>query len=120
VILADTSVWIDHLRNGNADLTALLDINQVLAHPHVTGELALGNLRRRDLVLGSLDALPQCEVATDEEVRAMIESRALHGKGIGYVDAGLLAGVLLTTSAKLWTLDRRLAAVAVELRIARA
>jgi predicted nucleic acid-binding protein len=117
VILADSSVWIDHLRSGNDNLTALLEGNQVLGHPHVTGELALGNLRRRDLVLGSLDALPQCEVATDQEVRAMIESRALHGKGIGNVDASLLAGVLLTTSAKLWTLDKRLAAVAAELAI---
>ncbi len=119
MILADTSVWIDHLRQGSDELAALLEANEILGHPHVTGELAMGNLRQRDLVLGSLEALPRCEVATDGEVLKLIDARMLHGKGIGYVDAHLLAGALLTPSARLWTLDKRLAAVAAELQVAK-
>jgi predicted nucleic acid-binding protein len=65
VILVDTSVWIDHLRAGDATLVGLLDAAEVLGHPFVLGELALGGLRQRELVLTALGDLPQASVATD-------------------------------------------------------
>lgn len=118
MILVDTSVWIDHLRAGDAALAALLEANRVLAHPFVIGEIGLGSLRQRDLVLGALRDLPRAVVATDDEVDRMIGDQALHGLGIGYVDAHLLAATRLTPGSALWTRDRRLLAVADRLGLA--
>jgi predicted nucleic acid-binding protein len=118
VILVDTSIWVDHLRASNRQLAALLEAGQVLAHPFVTGELALGRLRQRDLVLNALSDLPQAKVATDEEVRHFIDQHALFGVGIGYVDAHLLAAIRLTATAALWTRDKRLQVVADRLELA--
>lgn len=115
MILVDTSIWVDHLRAGNRQLVALLEARQVLAHPFVTGEIALGRLRQRDLVLSALSDLPQATVATIEEVRHFIDRHALSGAGIGYVDAHLLAAVRLSAAAALWTSDKRLRAVANQL-----
>jgi hypothetical protein len=112
VILVDTSVWVHHLRAGDKVLTGLLDRGRVLAHPFVIGELALGNLRRRDLILGNLQDLPHATVATQEEVLKLIDEQSLHGIGVGYVDAHLLASVRLTVDAALWTHDKRLRAAA--------
>ena len=112
MILVDTSVWIDHLRAGSPELVGLLQDDQVLAHPWVTGELALGNLSGRRDILGLLRNLPQATVATDVEVLALIDNQHLFGLGIGYVDAHLLAATMLTSDARLWTRDKRLAAVA--------
>jgi len=120
VILVDTSVWVDHLRTGDRVLGQLLDSGGVLGHRFVTGELALGNLRERDLVLNALRELPQATVASDDEVLHFIDRQALFGLGIGYVDAHLLAAVLLTLGAKLWTRDRRLQAAATQLGLATA
>ena len=108
MILVDTSVWIDHLRDNDPTLFAFLRRRQVLAHPFVIGELALGSLRQRDVILGSLRGLPRALIATDEEVQAYIDKHALFGLGIGYVDAHLLAATSLTLGAALWTRDRRL------------
>ena len=118
MILADTSVWIDHLRTGDKALAALLDAGMVLAHPFVIGELALGNLRQREIVLQALAELPQSNVAMDAEVLHFIERHALSGRGIGYIDAHLLAAVKLTAGAKLLTNDKRLHGVAVQLGLA--
>jgi predicted nucleic acid-binding protein len=112
MILVDTSVWIDHLRQGEPRLAENLNAGRVRVHPFVIGELALGSLRQRDVVLGALKNLPPVEVATDEEVFAFIEGDALFGLGIGFVDAHLLAAVKLTPGVRLWTRDRRLATVA--------
>lgn len=120
MILVDTSVWIDHLRVGDPDLVDLLADRVVLGHPHVIGELAVGSLRDRTLVISRLRALPRSAVATDDEVVALVERRALHGRGLGWVDAHLLAGTLLTPDARLWARDRRLRAAADELGIAAA
>ena len=95
MILVDTSVWIDHLRIGDPQLTALLQEAQVLAYPWVIGELALGQLSRRSEVLPLLSNLPQAKVATEAEVMTLVETRRLFGLGIGYVDAHLLAATLL-------------------------
>jgi predicted nucleic acid-binding protein len=118
MILVDTSVWIDHLRSGDALLAALLDRGQVLAHPFVIGELALGSLRQRDVVLEALQDLPQATVATDAEVRHFIAGHALFGLGIGYVDVHLMAAVQLTPGTSLWTRDKRLHAAAEKLGLA--
>ncbi len=112
MILVDASVWIDHLRIGDPQLTTFLNDSHVLAHPWVTGELALGQLARRSEILGLLRNLPQARVATDTEVLDLVEKRRLFGLGIGYVDAHLLAATMLTTDARLWTRDKRLAVVA--------
>lgn len=118
MILADTSVWIDHLRAHDETLAALLDKGRILAHPFVIGELALGHLRQREIILGALLDLPQAIVATDAETFHFIGAHALHGRGIGYLDAHLLAAVRLTQGAKLWTHDRRLHDVAEALGVA--
>ncbi len=118
MILVDTSVWVDHLCTGNRLLSTLLDAGQVLAHPLVIGELALGNLRQRRVVLAALSDLPQATVAGDSEVLTFIERRALFGRGIGYVDAHLLAATQLTAGAELWTNDARLHRVAVQFSLA--
>jgi predicted nucleic acid-binding protein len=117
VILVDTSVWVDHLRAGEPALVHLLDHGLVLAHPWVTGELALGHLSQRQDILGLLTGLPSAEIATDAEVLGLIEAEQLYGLGIGYVDAQLLAATRLTADARLWTADKRLAVVARRLRL---
>ncbi|MCY4556898.1 MAG: type II toxin-antitoxin system VapC family toxin [Chloroflexi bacterium] len=106
--LVDTSVWVNHLRCNDAVLGALLEDNQVLMHPMVVGELACGNLPDRKYVLDLLKELPQILVADHDEVLFFIEQNRLMGRGVGYVDAHLLAAVSLHGSARLWTTDRRL------------
>jgi predicted nucleic acid-binding protein len=118
VILVDTSVWIEHLRFGSAMLTELLDHGEVIGHPFVLGELALGNLRQRDSFLSGLRDLPQAVVAEDQEVLSLIDRQALFGHGIGYIDAHLLAAARLTAETKLWTRDRRLLVIATQLGLA--
>jgi len=118
MILVDSSVWIDHLRTGDQRLFDLLAAEEVLGHPFITGEIALGHLSHRDDVLNDLRDLPQAEVASEEEVLSLIDRQSLFGRGIGYVDAHLLAAVRLTADAKLWTRDRRFQTVAAELGLA--
>jgi predicted nucleic acid-binding protein len=118
VILVDTSVWVDHLRAVDDALAEMLDAGRVLAHPFVTGELALSDLRHRQTVIEALEGLPAANVATHGEVMEFIEGAALFGCGVGYVDVHLLAAVRLTPDARLWTRDRRLAALAAELGVA--
>ena len=102
MILVDTSVWIDHLRAKDDGLTRLLTLGQVLVHPFVVGEIALGNLANRDVVLSALGRLAQAQVATDQEVQHLITANQLFGTGIGYIDAHLLASARLSTGALLW------------------
>ena len=111
MILVDTSVWVDHLRSGLPLLANLLQEGEVLIHPWVIGEIACGNLRNRNQVLELLQGLPAAVVASDSEVLLLIERSNLMGRGIGYVDAHLLAAAKLSRSG-LWTQDRRLAALA--------
>ena len=108
MILADTSVWIDHLRGNNNLLMPLLEANRIVLHPMIIGELACGNLRNRKEVLTLLQQLPTINNANHEEVLYGMEQHGWMGKGIGWVDAHLLASVLLTPNTTLWSQDRRL------------
>jgi predicted nucleic acid-binding protein len=117
VILVDTSVWIDHLRAGSLQLSALLERNAVLMHPYVRGELACGNLVRRSETLALLADLPGAREAHHDEVLHFIEHHRLMGRGLGYVDAHLLAATALNAPAKLWTLDRSLKSAAAALEL---
>ena len=118
MILVDTSVWINHLRNNDPLLIRLLTENSVLSHPFVRGELALGNLRQREAILAALDNLPQAPIAFTDEVNVFIEQHALYGLGIGLIDAHLLASTRLSGNARLWTQDKRLLAAALQLNLA--
>lgn len=120
MILVDTGVWIDHFREGDPLLAALLDRGGALGHPWVSGELALGHLRGRGEILRLLGHLPQATVATAPELLGFIERHELFGLGIGYVDAQLLAATMLTDEAELWTRDRSLRAAAERLGAAAA
>ena len=115
MILVDTSIWIDHLRSGDATLAQLLGTSAVMTHPWVTGELALGNMGNRDEVIALMEGLPQATVAGDDEVLRLVGQETLYGAGIGYVDAQLLAATRLTRDATLWTRDKRLATIAARL-----
>jgi predicted nucleic acid-binding protein len=112
-MLADTSVWVDHLRRRNVALVELLEQARVWTHEFVIGELACGNLAQRGKLLTSLAALPRVPVVAHEEVLAFVDARRLMGRGLGWIDMHLLAAA---TVAKIpfWTSDRRLAAVATE------
>ena len=118
MILVDTSIWIDHLRSGDGRLIDLLDNSQVLAHPFVIGELACGNLRKRDEVLRLLNDLPQAPVASQEEALYFIERNKLMGQGVGYIDIHLLASVALADTALIWTRGQRLQMIARKLKLA--
>ncbi len=111
MILVDTSVWIDHLRQGNDRLAALLETGAVVCHPFVVGEIACGSLRNRREVLELLGRLPTASVATHHEVMEFIEAHRLIGLGLGYIDFHLLVAALLDRTA-FWTLDKRLAQAA--------
>ena len=112
MILVDTSVWVDHLRRGDARLVRLLEQSLVVMHPFVVGEIACGSLHDREAILELLQDLPTVAVAEGSEVLGFIERHVLHGEGIGYVDIHLLASVALTERARIWTRDKKLQRVA--------
>ena len=118
MIVVDSSVWIDHLRVRNERLVARLEGAEVLGHPWILGELALGNLTSRAEFLAAMSRLPQATLASAEEILTAIDSLGLSGLGLGYVDVQLLASTRLTSGARLWTRDRRLRATAENLAIA--
>jgi predicted nucleic acid-binding protein len=117
LILADTSVWIDHLRSGNKEMRKHLDQGQIVIHPFVIAELALGSLKTRTRTLALLDLLPQVRVAQLSELRLMIEARRLYNLGIGLTHAHLIASVFIDAPTLLWTKDKRLRKVAEHLGV---
>ena len=117
-VLVDTSVWVDHFRQRNAPLVALLAQDVVLMHPLVLGELACGTPPSRAQTLADLQRLQATQQATVREVIVLVERERLFGLGCGLVDLSLLASALMTPGATLWTLDRRLAALAERFGIA--
>ena len=117
MILADTSVWIMHFRQGEPHLAQALVDSKVLMHPFVLGEIACGNLRARFQTLDKLGRLPSPVTATHDEVLTLLEQHRLFGRGLGWVDAHLLASARLT-GCRLWTLDSPLRDAATTLRVA--
>jgi predicted nucleic acid-binding protein len=117
VILADSTMWIDFFRGRNIEMQRLLENEKIVMHPLVAAELALGSLKDRRKTLVYLDRLPHLRVAHLGDVRSMIEARSLYSKGIGLVDAHLIASCLITSGTLLWTRDARLASVAESLGI---
>ncbi len=117
MILADTSVWVQHFRRGVPDLATALRNGQISIHPVVLGELASGNLAKRAQTLAALRSLPRTKTGTTEECLDFIETHALHGRGVGWNDLQLLVAARLS-GHPLWSLDARLAAAAVELGVA--
>jgi len=116
MVLVDTSVWVSHLRAGNAELANLLNDGRVLCHPLIVGELACGNLKDRAVILSHLQLLPMSIEAEHDEVLSFIENNRLMGKGMGYVDVHLIASAVLT-GVPIWTLDKKLTQAADSLYI---
>ena len=116
MVLVDTSVWIAHLRQRQPALGVLLCDALVFMHPFVTGELACGNLSKRAAILNDLATLRAPTVASDAEVMHLVEDRRLWGRGLGWIDAHLLASALIS-HCRLWTFDKRLGAAASELGV---
>ena len=118
MILADTSIWIDHLRQGEPLLTDQLSRGQVLMHGMVLGELAMGNFKNRQLLLKRWGALPFIQSAMDAQILQFLETYQLMGRGIGWVDLHLVAAVSLSGNAQLWIRDKRLKTIAETLNLA--
>jgi hypothetical protein len=116
MILADTSIWIQHFRSANTELSDLLARGRVSIHQFIIGELACGNLPERKDTLQYFSHLPMASSCLDREVMHLIETRKLAGKGIGYVDAHLLSSAIVNHH-KLWTSDKLLQELANELRV---
>lgn len=115
-ILVDTNIWTRHFKRENTDLSTLLDANRVVTHPYVIAELSLGGLRDRKMTLASLESLPEVPVAELHEVRQLIEVQKLFTQGIGFVDAHLLASLVIAeVPTWLWTDDDALRRVAAKL-----
>ena len=117
MVLAGSSVWIDHVRGTLDGLDEMLDARSIVMHDHVLGELALGSLRDRTETLWNLGNLPRAPLATDAEVMVFIESRRIFARGIGYSDAHLLASAMLGKPVTIWTKDTKLALVAAVLGV---
>jgi predicted nucleic acid-binding protein len=115
-VLVDTSLWVTHLQKGHSKLQILLHEGEVATHPMIIGELACGNIRNRAEILALLRMLPMSHVAEHAEVLHFIEHHGLMGKGLGYIDAHLLASCALS-SHLLWTTDKALGDAARQLSI---
>ena len=105
MILADTSIWVDHFRRRNPEMEEHLNRGQIVMHPFIVAEIALGSMSDRRRKLGALESLLEVKVAQLSEVRHMIEAHALYSKGIGLTDAHLIASCLMTPGTQLWTRD---------------
>ena len=115
MILVDTSVWIDHLRSPDRELQKLLQNDEVVTHPFVRLELALGSIATREMVLADLALLPQAPIAATGELFSLVELRRLYRRGIGITDLHLICSALFDKSISIWTRDRRLGDIADEL-----
>ncbi len=118
MVLVDTSVWIAHFKGADSRLQDLLQSDQVLAHEMVIGELMLGHIKQRDQVIVYLSDMPQAQLARHDELLAFVSHHKLYEQGIGWVDCHLLASCKITPTATLWTMDKRLAAMAQKLHLA--
>lgn len=116
-VLLDTSVWIKHFRASNTNVARLLKAELVVSHDYVVVELACGSLKAREETIGYLKELVTLPTVFAGEVLTLIESHSLYSRGIGLVDAQLLASTLVTPDTQLWTADKRLQEIALELGI---
>jgi hypothetical protein len=117
-VLADSPIWIDHLNKGDAELAAQLKRGRIVMHPMIIGEVALGSLANRRIILRELQSLPQIPAASHAEVLAATEWLELFSTGIGYVDVHLLVATRRLENGRLWTRDKRLHAQAERLGLA--
>lgn len=117
MILLDTTIWVDHLRNSDPTVVSMLQAQAIVMHSAVLGEILLGNFRDRRAVFSALKEVPRIQGATDDDVIRLLDLHQLFGSGVGFVDAHLVAACLLTGKTYLWTRDRRLEAVASRLGI---
>lgn len=117
-VLADSSVWIDHFKQFNSRFDRLLQAELIVMHAHVRGELLMGSLKQRSNVSRLLGNLPQAKLATHDEVYAFVETEHLYSRGIGFTDAHILASARLGPDIRLWSLDKRLSAIAERLNLA--
>jgi predicted nucleic acid-binding protein len=118
MVLVDTSVWVAHFRKSNASFESLLVNDQILCHPLVLIELACGSPPApRSKTLSYIKKLQQATVATTSETLEFIEKHQLQESGCGAIDISLLASTLLSENAQLWTLDKSLDKLAIQLGI---
>jgi predicted nucleic acid-binding protein len=118
VIIADTTIWIDHLRSRDPTLERLMEGIEVLMHPFILGELMLGSIADRTDRLREWRDLPKAKVLRHEDVQLLIETHRLYSRGIGYTDANLLVTAMSSDGVQLWTRDKRLSRLAVEMDVA--
>jgi len=116
MVIVDTSIWVRHLRQGDQHLEKLLLDAEVACHPLILGELACGNIKNRREILSLLQSLPMAPTIDLDEFLYFIDQNQLMGKGIGYVDVHLLASARLA-GTPLWTSDKRLRSVAIDLTV---
>lgn len=117
-VLVDSSVWVGHFKQRNEHLVTLLEDGAVICHPYVVVELACGTPPSRKAIIGMLAELDSAPIATQDEVLTLLDSRHLYGRGCGFVDLSLLASLLISERALIWTVDRRFELVAAELNLA--
>ncbi len=117
MILADTSIWIDLLRGGKPEMQTLLQDGQVVMHPFIVAEVALGSLRNRQQTFALMESLWMVRVAHLDEIRKMIEAHSLYSRGLGLTDVHLLASCLITPGVQLWTRDASLEKAAMALGV---
>ena len=117
MILADTSIWVDFLRSRNPEMEERLNRGQIVMHPFIVAEIALGSLHNRRKRLDEMESLLEVKVAQLQEVRHMIEAHSLYSKGIGLTDAHLIASCLMTPGTQLWARDGNMETVAKALGI---
>ena len=116
-VLVDTSVWVDHFRQRSASLSDLLELDMVMMHPMVLGELCCGTPPARARTLADMERLEQTRQATPREVMDFVDRAKLYGLGCGLVDMSLLASTLMTPGVELWTLDKRLSALSKRFKV---
>ena len=116
MVLVDTSIWINHLRNSDQELKRLLFAGEVFCHPYIIGELACGSIKNRQEIISLLQELPQSPAVYFEEYLYFIEQNQLHGKGVSFIDIHLLASAKLA-EIPLWTGDKRLQSASAKLNL---
>lgn len=117
-VLVDSSVWVGHFKQRNEHLVTLLEAGAVICHPYVVVEVACGTPPSRKAIIGMLAELDSAPIATQDEVLTLLDTRHLYGRGCGFVDLSLLASVLISERALIWTVDKRFELVATELNLA--